>query len=358
MNTLEPSTIEEAEGMLRTLQQRVMFVGGGTQLGLGPAPDLLLSTGKLNRIVDYAPSDQVVTVEAGVTLQALQGALRKQGQRLSLDPPLPERATLGGIVAANSFGPLRTRFGSVRDLIIGISIVRADGTRAKGGGKVVKTVAGFDLPKLMCGSLGTLGLIVTTTFRVHPLPESTATLAAGGVAAAGVFALVKAMRAAQLEPAAMVATRAAAGWEIAVRFEGFDAGVKQQREKLRTLGPFEDAGEELWAGHAALRVSGDLRAKVAALPSQLEQVAQSIPADFRLCWYPTLGLGFALHEGAADLEPARAAIAALGGSLTVEAAPAGHAFGAPPDSLRVHQQVKARFDPRGLLAPGRFIGGI
>ena len=359
MNTLEPSSIDEAQALMRGLQQKVMFVGGGTQLGLGPAPEVLLRTTRLNRIVDYAPSDQVVTVEAGVTLQALQQALHEHGQRLSLDPPLPERATLGGIVAANSFGPLRARFGAVRDLIIGVSILRADGTRAKGGGRVVKTVAGFDLPKLMCGSLGTLGLIVTATFRVHPLPQSEVTLVARGVPTPGVFALVKAMRAAQLEPTAMVATRGGASWEVAVRFEGFDAGVQQQREKLRTLGPFEVSADPVWAAHAAQRTAGDVRLKVAALPSQLEQVAQAFSADFRLCWYPTLGLGFALRDGDCDLSAVRGALAALGGSLTVEAAPAGHlTFGPPPDSLRVHQLMKARFDPQGLLAPGRFIGGI
>jgi glycolate oxidase FAD binding subunit len=357
VNTLEPATLEEAGKTLRTLRQKVLFVGGGTQLGLGPAPEVLFSTRALNRVVDYAPSDQVVTVEGGVTLAALQQELHKQGQRLSLDPPLPERATLGGIVAANSFGPLRTRFGSVRDLIIGVSILRADGTRAKGGGKVVKTVAGFDLPKLMCGSLGTLGLIATATFRVHPLPESQATLVVRALPAPGVFALVKALRTAQLEPAAMVSTRAGAAWEVAVRFEGFDAGVKQQREKLRTLGAFEDAAESVWAAHAAFRAAGDVRIKVAALPSQLEQVSSALPAT-RLCWYPTLGLGFAMADSPFDFDSARRALVALGGSLTVEAGPNGSAYGAPPDSLRVHQSMKARFDPQGLLAPGRFIGGI
>src|SRR5260370_34191881 len=109
-------------------------------------------------------------------LAALQRELSKTGQRLALDAPFAERAPLGGIIAANSFGPLRARYGSVRDLIIGVSIFRADGTAAKGGGKVVKTVAGFDLPKLMCGSYGTLGMIATATFRVHPLPDAQATL--------------------------------------------------------------------------------------------------------------------------------------------------------------------------------------
>ena len=138
--------------------------------------DVELSTLGLDRMVDYTPADQVVSAEAGMTLAALQARLLENQQRLAIDPPQPERATLGGMVAANSFGPLRTRYGSVRDLIIGISIIRADGTLAKGGGKVVKTVAGFDLPKLMCGSYGTLGLIATVTLRVHPMPERTLTL--------------------------------------------------------------------------------------------------------------------------------------------------------------------------------------
>ncbi len=150
----------------------------------------------------------------------------------SVDPPQPEKATLGGIVASNSFGPLRTRYGSVRDLIIGVSIVRADGTRAKGGGKVVKTVAGFDLPKLMCGSWGTLAFIATATFRVHPVPEQTLTLCARG---GDPLELVRRVREMQLEPAAMMAVRERGGWDVYLRFEGFGAGVRAQRDKLRDL---------------------------------------------------------------------------------------------------------------------------
>src|SRR5207237_3703045 len=123
----------------------------------------------------------------------------------------PAQATLGGIVAANSFGPLRTRYGSVRDLIIGVSILRAYGTRAKGGGKVVKTVAGFDLPKLICGSYGTLAFIATATFRVHPLPESTLTLRAR---AGNPVEMVRRVRALQVEPAAMLALGEGTSWDV------------------------------------------------------------------------------------------------------------------------------------------------
>ena len=228
MTAYEPSSIEEAQAVLRS-GARFCLAGGGTAVAAQPGVDVL-RTGRLNRILDYNALDQVVTVEAGVTLAALQRELAAKGQRLALDPPLPARATLGGIIAANSFGPLRARYGSVRDLIIGISILRADGTQAKGGGKVVKTVAGFDLPKLFCGSFGTLGLIVTATFRVHPLAEAAQDVVRRGLDAAGVVAAVAQLRAGQFEPAAVVATRVAGGlYDFAVRFEGFAAGVAQQQ---------------------------------------------------------------------------------------------------------------------------------
>ena len=336
---LRPASIDEAQKLLQGGRGSVAFAGGGTETSARPAVDAVLYTGGLNRIVDYAPSDQVVTVEAGVTLQALQQECARHGQRLALEAPLPERATLGGIVAANTFGPLRTRYGSVRDLIIGVSILRADGTRAKGGGKVVKTVAGFDLPKLMCGSRGTLGMIATVTFRVHPLPEHGVNLMARALTAAGVVELVRKLRALQLEPAALLATRTGSGWEVALRIEGFRAGVVQQREKLRDL---SEAPESPWAAHLASRG----RVRFGALPTQLPQVEALFAQDFS--WYPTLGLGFATAAG-----NARPALAALGGWLVD-----GTDFGPPPPALPLHQAMKARLDPEGRLAPGTFLGGL
>ena len=173
----------------------------------------------------------------------------------------------------------------MRDLIIGVSILRADGTRAKGGGKVVKTVAGFDLPKLMCGSRGTLGMIATATFRVHPLPEHAVTIGARGLPAQGVVELVRKVRGLQVEPAAMLATRTQGGWDVALRFEGFRAGVVQQRDKLRDL---DDAPASLWDEHLAARG----RVRFGALPTQLPKIEAAFPGS-ALSWYPTLGLGFA-----------------------------------------------------------------
>jgi glycolate oxidase FAD binding subunit len=355
---MTPGSLQEAAALLQRASGPLAIVGGGTQLRPGFRDGATeLSTAMLNHLVEYAPSDQVVTAEAGMTLAALQQELARNGQRLALDPPQPEKATLGGIIAANSFGPLRTRYGSVRDLIIGISVLRSDGTPAKGGGKVVKTVAGFDLPKLMCGSCGTLAMITTATFRVHPLPEKSLTLVQRH---ADPVELVKRVRDQQLEPAAMMSQDR----DVYFRFEGFAAGVTAQREKLREL---EEAG---WPEAG----DGPLRLKVAALPAKFAQVEKALaPLRARLEWFPTLGLGFATAQSgdAASVEAARRELLALGGSLTVEKAPfelvsrgpegrpaTVDVFGPPPPSFRLQKSIKAQLDPRNLFAPGSFVGGI
>ena len=161
----EPANETELARVLEYANRAGILVapsGGGTKLDWGTAPrsvDLMISTAKFNRILEYAPGDMTVTVGAGVTIAQLQSALSEHRQRLALDPLWPERATVGGVIAANDSGALRLRYGSIRDLIIGITVVLPDGTIAASGGKVVKNVAGYDLPKLMSGALGTLGII-------------------------------------------------------------------------------------------------------------------------------------------------------------------------------------------------------
>ena len=216
----------------------VAFVGGGTDLELGAPParlDAVVRTRRLARVIEHAPSDQIVAVEAGLPLAALQRHLAPHGQRLALDPPLPERATIGGIVAANAFGPRRTRFGAVRDLVIGITVVRADGVVARGGGKVVKNVAGFDLPRLFCGSLGTLGLVAEVVFRLHPLPEASATVVLAGLSAPTALEVARSALDARLEPVAVVALAEGEGFRLALRFEGFAPGVADQLDRLVAL---------------------------------------------------------------------------------------------------------------------------
>ena len=174
-----PGSVEEASQVLRAAAEdglAVAFAGGASKLGLGNPPeraDLLVSTGRLDQVLEHAAGDLVVRAQAGVRLADLQAALAPAGQWLALDPPEP-RATVGGVVAANASGPRRLRYGTVRDLIIGITVVLADGTVAHAGGKVVKNVAGYDLAKLFCGSLGTLGMVAEVIFRLHPLPAAAA----------------------------------------------------------------------------------------------------------------------------------------------------------------------------------------
>ena len=391
---LVPMSIDEACAALAELGaagRASVFVGGGTKLSLGAPPsrlDAVVRTTGLARIVEYAPSDQVITVEAGLTLGALQERLARDRQRLSLDAPWPERATIGGIVATNSFGPLRARSGAIRDLILGVSLVRADGVLARSGGKVVKNVAGFDLPKLVCGSLGTLALIAVVTLRVHPLPEASAARVVRGLDAAAVVALASALRSAQLEPSALVARRdgPARPWELALRFEGFGAAVEQQVTRLDALAPGhvgdQDGPASAFAEHQRTREDARLRLKLAALPDALPAVERALAAlaalheGAELAWYPTLGLGFfstvaaagAAAEGedetaiATAIAQARDDLRALGGSLTVEDAPASLwgslATWSAPSALALHRAVKSRFDPGGLLAPGRFVEGI
>jgi len=368
----EPRTVAEAVRAMENLareRKRVAFVGGGTELELGPWPeriDAVVRTRGLGRIVEYQPADMVMVVEAGVTLAALQAAAREHRQRLALDPPWPDRATIGGIVATGAFGPRRARYGAVRDLIIGVQLVRADGAVAHGGGKVVKNVAGFDLPKLACGSLGTLGLIAGATFRLHPMPEASETVVVPGLSTAEVVAMVSRLRASQLEPTAAAALRGPSGYDLALCFEGFGKGVEQQIGKLRQLAPSARGADDAWARHDEVRTGGPLRVKVAALPTQLPEVDRLLsPLGLRFAWYPTLGLGFA--SGAAGeqapvlIADARAELLRRGGSLVVQAAPAGlrvDRWGPPPPSFPVMQRVKQNFDPDRRLNPGRFVGGL
>ncbi|MEK7814685.1 MAG: FAD-binding oxidoreductase, partial [Chloroflexota bacterium] len=149
--------------------------GGGTQLCLGNVPsriDLVLDLSRCNRLLDYQPADMTATVEAGITLESLQQELAAKGQFVPLEAPLPERSTIGGILAANASGPLRSTYGLARDWLIGIGVASAAGVRTKAGGKVVKNVTGYDLNKLYTGSLGTLGVIMEATFKLAPLPPA------------------------------------------------------------------------------------------------------------------------------------------------------------------------------------------
>lgn len=385
-----PQNIDEATDIIEATARdnsSVAFLGGGTEIDLGPPIrrlDSVVRTTGLSKVVEYVPADMIVTAEAGMTLFALSQTVAKKNQRLALDPPLADRATVGGVIAANSFGPRRARFGSVRDLLIGISFVRPDGVLVRGGGKVVKNVAGFDIPKLLCGSLGTLGLIATATFRLHPLPEAERTMHVASCNSIQLRELVARIKAAQLEPTSVVAITSGTGrFEVGLRFEGFGPGVTHQIDRFaglqRSAGGCErldprEAGQ-WWERHDDARTQGNLRVKIAALPSQIELLLPKVDAVLeklrrpQFVWYASLGLGFitgTISESAAtarSLEEARRLLNELGGSLVLHAAPEAIRqeiveWGSQPAAFQIMSRIKQRFDPRCRFNPGRFVGGL
>src|ERR1700720_347273 len=237
---IEPGVEREFAEILRLSNEAGLAViprGGGTKLGWGNSParaDIILSTARMTEIIEHAWADLTVTVEAGCTIQKLQETLGQHGQRLAFDPLWPEKATVGGVLSTNDSGALRLRFGALRDLIIGVTIALPDGTLASSGGKVVKNVAGYDLPKLVTGALGTLGIITRANFRLHPLPRTirSFTFAARDVGDASRVML--SVQDSWLTPTGLQARFTAdAAPTVDIRFEGTDAGLAAQAVTLR-----------------------------------------------------------------------------------------------------------------------------
>jgi len=409
---VSPSSTTETAEVLRAAYEgglRTVVRGGGSKLGLGNPPagvDLVLSTERLGRVLEHAAGDLVVRVEAGVRLADLQAALAPAGQLLGLDPP-EAGATVGGVVAANASGPRRLRYGTVRDLLIGITVVLADGTVAHSGGKVVKNVAGYDLGKLFAGSLGTLGVIVEAIFRLHPAPAATAVATAEVAAPGQAGSAVRALLASALVPSAIELD-----WPgpdgpgtLTVLFEGIGPGVDAQAANTARLladagtpgarvlldgepgqggeaglGGGADRGGEATRAVAALGAlpweAGQLGVKVATEPSGLPgalatvwEVAAAHGLAARATAHAGTGVLRAGLDGgdattlAAFVNGARERLAPAQAGLVVAEAPLEvkqgvDAWGPVGDALPLMRKVKERFDPSGLLSPGRFVGGI
>jgi len=353
---VEPANERQVASALRCANQAGLSVipsGGGTKLDWGNRPrtaDVILSTRRLNQVIEHAWADLTVTVEAGCTIAQLQRTLAQHGQRLAIDPLWPERATVGGILATNDSGSLRLAYGALRDLIIGITLALADGTIASSGGKVVKNVAGYDLPKLATGSLGTLGVITRAVFRLHPLPRKSRTLSIPVKDAADMQRVILAILGAQLAPAAVQARSG----NVDILLEGTPDGIAAQESAIKEFGVVREgspavwkAREELWPPSGAGPI-----VKFTTLPSGLSAAA----ARFSRYVVQATGVGFAQFEG--DLAGLRAEMERDGGSLTVLGATKLDAWGSPGDALPLMRGVKEQFDPKGTLNPGRFVGGI
>lgn len=391
---VEPRSIDEASRVLAYADQHRLAVtprGGGTRMGWGNIPtgaDLILSTRRLDRLIEHADGDMTATVEAGITLQALNEKLAERGQFLPLDVPFADRATIGGLISTNDSGPLRLRYGSIRDLLIGVKIVRADGVVAKGGGKVVKNVAGYDLPKLLTGALGTLGLIAEATFRLYPVSSDTKTIAIVAESPEAAGAVISDILGSTLVPTGLaVRWTPADGARVFIRLAGIAPSVAAQHDqasgltakhRLEARALLADEAEETWSNLADEPWSGGaLVARCAVLPSRipslirsLEEIAARHNLD-PLAIIQAHGLGvIRLSNGGGEpdsttlIESASALrqhIAPTDGTLVLLQAPLGvkkhvDVWGPTTDTLPVMRQIKARFDPNGTLNPGRFVG--
>jgi len=386
----EPGSVEETSELLRFAAEEGLAVsprGGGTKSSLGNPPrglDLVLSTARMNEVIEYVPGDQVVRVQAGTKLQDLQERLAGSDQMLGLDPVEKDAgATVGGVVAANSSGPRRHRYGTIRDLIIGITVVLSDGTVAKAGGKVVKNVAGYDLSKLFTGSLGTLGVIAECNFRLHPRPETARTVAVvlGSAQAAGEAA--QAVLHAQLIPSAVELHWSEDEKRLTVLIEGIEPGVEAQSDTasylLRGFGEVRTLTDEEAGFLGPLAPPGtedEVAVKISAPPSELTGVLDSALGACsrkgvapRITGHAGIGVTYVALSGSDEdahiqiVEELREIWTRRGGSVVVRSAPPAfkervEAWGPLGSRLELTRRVKQKFDPRGIMNPGRFAGGI
>jgi glycolate oxidase FAD binding subunit len=344
------------------------FVGGGTELELGNAPraiDTVVRTTALDRVIDYSPEDQTVTVEAGMRMAALDAVLARHDQMLTIDVGNRNEATIGGAIATNAFGAQRHRYGSIKDLIVGVEFVRPDGVTAHGGGKVVKNVAGFDLPKLMVGSLGTLGGIASATFRVFPKPAATRAVLALTSPASAFFDACMDDR--SLEPIAVAHHPARGG--IMLTFAGLAASVEQQLAHVAALAVTHavtleeldsDAIARFAAAESAIRSSGAWRWTVSTNPVGARASLTSAVATTAEIGYPTFGVTLvsAADEVSIDAVAEKRGPAIVFRAMPQRARERIDAWGEPPASFPLMRALKTNFDPKGLCNPGRFVGGL
>jgi glycolate oxidase FAD binding subunit len=397
---LQPANVDAVAMAVRSAREGCLAVipaGSATHLDVGHSPrryDAALTTRRLERIVAHDAGDMTVTVEAGVTLAALEQVLAAQRQWLPLDPPRPDAMTIGGLIAADRSGPLRFSYGKVRDWLIGVRVVTADGRQVRGGGRVVKNVAGYDLPKLFTGSFGTLGVIVEATFKVQPMHEAEAlfvwpaasleqALAAAGTAlASGVIpTLVETINEAAAESLGLEVSAA-----VIVGCAGSPAHLEEQARRLSALsaGAAERLGDEY--ASSLRRALSDFSqsanedgvvARISALPTglaallpQVEAAAAARRIVVEIAAHAGSGVAWCQFLGAPSVDALaeladwlRALGRERGAWVVYESLPAAlrgrvDPWGYSEPALRLMGGVKRALDPAGVFSPGRFVGGI
>jgi glycolate oxidase FAD binding subunit len=378
---LQPRTPEALAAALRdasSQKQSIVIRGAGTKMDWGrPAEriDAFLETRGLNRILAHQHGDLTATIEAGASLADVNTALARYGQWLPLDPAFADRATIGGLLATNDYGPLRHRYGTPRDLVIGVQLATADGTLAKAGGQVVKNVAGYDLGKLVTGSFGSLAVIISATFKLSPLPTSSKTLAVTVENDARLGEIVKQMMASQLEPLAFELRSAKASrYEIIIRFASLPAVVDAQIGQARALlGPLApaidvidgDAEQALWRDHHARMWSArGAIVRVSWLPATITPAVgelKRIGPEIELLGRAALGAGLLRIDADTDTQARVIArlrqstffgnIVVLRGSDALKAAV--DVWGSMGDREPLLASLKRALDPHNTLNAGR-----
>lgn len=397
--TERPETVDALRQVIndRVAQGQAIYPqGGGTALDYGGtprSPGIAVDLRSLDRVIDYPAADMTITVEAGITLSALRAVLLEKRQRLLVDAPHPDRATLGGIYATNTTGSRRFGAGRPRDQIIGVSFVTADGEQVKGGGRVVKNVAGYDFPKLLTGSLGTLGIITQLTQKVRPIPEASA-LAWISVGEAETLApLLERLNTSGTRPMAIDlfnptgARHAAQGhdlpaetWVLVVGFEDNAESVAWQIDRLKNeLGQADVAiregtdAEPLWSALTEFQAAevGPLSFVANLRPST---VASFVAGLDRELWAVQAHAGNGIVRGHAaggldlaaltpEIERLRAAAVLDGGNLVLSRCPTEwkerlKVWGEPRADWALAERIKRTLDPKGVMNPGRFVGMI
>ncbi len=386
-----PTTAEETAELLRDAAEAgraVAPVGGATALALGNPPervDLALSTTGLAGIIDYEPTDLVLSVGAGSRLADVQAVLGEHGQTLPIDPAGAEEATIGGLIAAGLRGPRRTSAGSLRDLLIGIAAAHPSGTVTRAGGMVVKNVSGYDLARVYHGALGTLGVIVSANFKVLPVARFETTLVAPTPTLEEGIEAARRVRASRIQPASLEVALLDQGPIVAVRLEGREAIVRALAAETAALLATDamrlaGAGSQSWwrayvepqrLDHAGddviVRCGGrprDIGTLACGISAAMERLGVAVPY---LAASPALGgivTRLRFDDGSPDkLSEAHDVILAVADHATILAAPPAwkrglDVWGREPAGFDVMQALKAQFDPRRVLNPGRFAGFI
>jgi glycolate oxidase FAD binding subunit len=400
-----PESIEQAAGMLYAAaeqQRAVSPIGMGAFLHIGGLPrryDLALCLQRIDRVVDYQPTDMTVSVEAGMPLARLQQILGEQNQWLPVDPPWPERVTVGGLIAMNLSGPSRLSQGTIRDFLIGIRVIRADGTVIKSGGRVVKNVAGYDLAKLYCGSFGTLGVIAEATFKIRPRPEKQAVCSVDFPSAEQAMAVALRVLGTELQPTFLELANCDLGsgqgtdgsaYQLFIGFAGSAEEITYQQGRFREIMGASEEKALAWEegrGHALLEAIRDfpvsrdaaLRCKVTLLPSQLAAFCKTVEEEIPIrtppvqcvahagngiiyCRLPQME-NLSREKTLSFVDWMRILTKKLGGYAVIEAIDPAlkdrvDVWGHVGNSFPLMKRLKETLDPQGMLNPGRFVGRI